>query len=86
MLDLGFIDDIQKIAEYLPPKRQTLLFSATYSKEIKQLADQLLDELEVVPALAIGAPVVPDTSEIVATSPASICRSRSRRVQSELKV
>jgi ATP-dependent RNA helicase RhlE len=43
MLDLGFIDDIKKVAEYLPPKRQTLLFSATYSKEIKQLADQLLN-------------------------------------------
>ena len=43
MLDLGFIDDIKQVAEYLPAKRQTLLFSATYSKEIKQLADQLLD-------------------------------------------
>ena len=43
MLDLGFIDDIKRVAEYLPPKRQTLLFSATYSKEIKQLADQLLN-------------------------------------------
>ncbi|MCM2356945.1 MAG: DEAD/DEAH box helicase [Geobacteraceae bacterium] len=44
MLDLGFIDDIQRVAEYLPAKRQTLLFSATYSKEIKQLADELLDQ------------------------------------------
>ena len=43
MLDLGFIDDIKQVTEYLPAKRQTLLFSATYSKEIKQLADQLLD-------------------------------------------
>jgi ATP-dependent RNA helicase RhlE len=43
MLDLGFIDDIKQVAEYLPPKRQTLLFSATYSKSIKQLADQLLN-------------------------------------------
>ncbi|MFH1026475.1 MAG: DEAD/DEAH box helicase [Pseudomonadota bacterium] len=43
MLDLGFIDDIQRVAEYLPAKRQTLLFSATYSKSIKQLADELLD-------------------------------------------
>ena len=34
MLDLGFIDDIHKVAEYLPAKRQTLLFSATYSREI----------------------------------------------------
>jgi len=43
MLDLGFIDDIKKVAEYLPVKRQTLLFSATYSQSIKQLADELLD-------------------------------------------
>ncbi len=43
MLDLGFIDDILKVAEYLPPKRQTLLFSATYSRNIKKLADELLD-------------------------------------------
>ena len=43
MLDLGFIDDIKKVAEYLPAKRQTLLFSATYSPSIKQLADELLD-------------------------------------------
>ena len=43
MLDLGFIDDIKQVAEYLPAKRQTLLFSATYSKDIKQLADRLLD-------------------------------------------
>ncbi|MDX2481228.1 MAG: DEAD/DEAH box helicase [Desulfuromusa sp.] len=44
MLDLGFIDDILKVAEYLPPQRQTLLFSATYSQSIKQLADELLDQ------------------------------------------
>jgi len=44
MLDLGFIDDILQVAEYLPPQRQTLLFSATYSKIIKQLADELLDQ------------------------------------------
>ena len=44
MLDLGFIDDILRVTEHLPAKRQTLLFSATYSKEIKQLADELLDK------------------------------------------
>lgn len=43
MLDLGFIDAIKAVAEYLPAKHQTLLFSATYSKSIKQLADELLD-------------------------------------------
>lgn len=44
MLDLGFIDDIKRVAEYLPPKRQTLLFSATYSQSIRQLADELLNK------------------------------------------
>ena len=44
MLDLGLIDDILKVAEYLPEERQNLLFSATYSKSIKQLADELLDQ------------------------------------------
>jgi len=44
MLDLGFIDDIHKVAEYLPAKRQTMLFSATYSQSIKQLADELLNK------------------------------------------
>jgi ATP-dependent RNA helicase RhlE len=44
MLDLGFIDDIKQVAGYLPPKHQALLFSATYSPSIKQLADELLDK------------------------------------------
>ena len=44
MLDLGFIDDILRVAEYLPEQRQTLLFSATYSQSIKQLADELLNQ------------------------------------------
>jgi ATP-dependent RNA helicase RhlE len=43
MLDLGFIDAILKVAEYLPENHQTLLFSATYSISIKELADELLD-------------------------------------------
>jgi ATP-dependent RNA helicase RhlE len=43
MLDLGFIDDILQVAKSLPAKRQTLLFSATYSPNIKKLADELLD-------------------------------------------
>ena len=43
MLDLGFIDAILKVAEYLPDNHQTLLFSATYSASIKELADELLD-------------------------------------------
>ncbi len=42
MLDMGFIRDIQKIMKLLPAKRQNMLFSATYSKEIKTLASGLL--------------------------------------------
>ena len=52
MLDMGFIHDIRKVLAVLPPKRQNLLFSATFSDEIKALADRLLDNpamIEVAP-------------------------------------
>ncbi len=44
MLDMGFIRDIQKILNLLPAKRQTLLFSATFTDEIKQLASKFLKD------------------------------------------
>jgi len=44
MLDMGFINDIRKILRLLPSDRQNLLFSATFSGEIKKLADSLLNE------------------------------------------
>ena len=43
MLDMGFIRDIKKILQYLPDKKQNLLFSATFPNEIKALADSLLN-------------------------------------------
>jgi len=43
MLDMGFIRDIRKVLQAMPPVRQNLLFSATFSQEIKQLANDLLD-------------------------------------------
>ncbi|WP_275099584.1 ATP-dependent RNA helicase RhlE [Sedimenticola hydrogenitrophicus] len=43
MLDMGFIHDIRKVLAMLPANRQNLLFSATYSEEIKVLADKLLN-------------------------------------------
>ncbi len=52
MLDMGFIHDIRKVLELLPEKRQNLLFSATFSDEIRELADRLLDSpvpIEVAP-------------------------------------
>ena len=44
MLDMGFIHDIRKVLKLLPAKRQNLLFSATYSREIEQLAHKLLND------------------------------------------
>ncbi|WP_271785019.1 DEAD/DEAH box helicase [Aquimarina algiphila] len=43
MLDMGFQRDLNKILKLLPAKRQNLLFSATFSKEIKQLANGILN-------------------------------------------
>ena len=48
MLDMGFIRDIRKIMNALPEQRQTLLFSATFSNEIRRLAsDFLIDPIEI---------------------------------------
>lgn len=44
MLDMGFIPDIERICSLLPPRRQTLLFSATMPKEIARLADNFQTE------------------------------------------
>ena len=44
MLDMGFIHDIKKVLAAVPAKKQSLLFSATFSDEIKALADKLLNE------------------------------------------
>ena len=43
MLDMGFIPDIEKICKLLPPRRQTLFFSATMPPEITRLVDQFLN-------------------------------------------
>jgi len=43
MLDMGFIHDIRKIFSFLPNQRQTLMFSATFSKDIRTLAKTLLN-------------------------------------------
>jgi len=50
MLDMGFLRDIKKILALLPNKRQNLLFSATFSKEIKKLANEFLHHPVLVEA------------------------------------
>ena len=52
MLDMGFIHDVKKVLARLPAKRQNLLFSATFSKDITDLANKLLQDperIEVTP-------------------------------------
>jgi len=52
MLDMGFIHDIRKILSYLPKKRQNLMFSATFSTEIRNLAKSMVNnpvEISVSP-------------------------------------
>ena len=60
MLDMGFIHDIRKILKVLPAKRQTLMFSATFSNEIRQLAKGLVNdpvEISVTPRNAAATTV-----------------------------
>lgn len=55
MLDMGFYDDIVKIINYLPKKRQTLLFSATMPPKIRMLANKILNHPEEI-NIAIAKP------------------------------
>ena len=48
MLDMGFIHDIRRVLAVLPKQKQSLLFSATFSDDIKALAERLLDHPKVI--------------------------------------
>ncbi|GGP24971.1 DEAD/DEAH box helicase [Silvimonas amylolytica] len=65
MLDMGFIHDIKKVLALLPAQRQNLLFSATYSDEIKQLADNLLNSPVLIEVARRNATVEAITQKIV---------------------
>jgi ATP-dependent RNA helicase RhlE len=56
MLDMGFIRDIRKIMKVLPKERQNLLFSATFSKDIRQLASDLLNSPHEIQVAVNGKP------------------------------
>ena len=56
MLDMGFIRDIRKIMKVLPNERQNLLFSATFSKEIRRLAADLLNAPTEISVATNGKP------------------------------
>ncbi len=56
MLDMGFIHDIKKVLKILPVKRQNLLFSATFSDEIKRLAGGFLKNPQMIEVAKQNAP------------------------------
>ena len=56
MLDMGFLPDIKRILAVLPRQRQNLLFSATFSEEIRRLADQLLHSPTMIEVARRNAP------------------------------
>ena len=79
MLDMGFIHDIRKILKMLPAKRQTLLFSATFSAEIRRLASGMLTqptEIDVAPRNS--------AAETVAQRVYRLEKAEKRRVLSRL--
>ena len=73
MLDMGFIRDIKKILALLPKQRQNLLFSATFSDEIKALADGLLNKPAMIEVARRNA-----TAELIAQKIYPVDRDKKR--------
>ncbi len=57
MLDMGFIRDVRRIISAVPRKRQTMLFSATFSEEVARLSNQILTDPETIEAGERRSPV-----------------------------
>jgi ATP-dependent RNA helicase RhlE len=79
MLDMGFIRDIRRILALLPKKRQNLLFSATFSDEIKELADTLLNAPAMIEVARRNS-----TVEIVTQKVHPVDRDRKRQLLAHL--
>ncbi len=79
MLDMGFIHDIKKVLAVLPPKKQSLLFSATFSDEIKALADRLLNAPALIEVARRNA-----TAENIAQKVHPVGRERKKELLAHL--
>ena len=79
MLDMGFIRDIKKVLALLPVKRQNLLFSATFSDEIKTLADGLLNNPALIEVARRNA-----TAEMITQKVYFVDRERKRELLTQL--
>jgi ATP-dependent RNA helicase RhlE len=79
MLDMGFVNDIRKIARHLPRERQNLMFSATFSREIRQLANEFLDTPQEIQVAARNT-----AAESVSQVVHKVDKSRKRELLSYL--
>ena len=79
MLDMGFLRDIKKVLALLPKKRQNLLFSATFSDEIKVLADSLLNAPALIEVARRNA-----TADLITQSVFLVDRGRKRELLSHM--
>ncbi len=79
MLDMGFIHDIKKVLAVLPAKKQSLLFSATFSDDIKTLADRLLDKPALIEVARRNA-----TAELIAQKVHPVNRDAKKDVLTHL--
>ncbi len=57
MLDMGFMPQLSKLLEILPPRRQNLLFSATFSEKVEKLVDEFLEHYEKLEVAQSATPV-----------------------------
>lgn len=65
MLDMGFLPDLQRIVNLLPKQRQSLLFSATFSPEIRKLAKTFLNDSPVVIEVAARNATAENVSQVI---------------------
>ena len=79
MLDMGFIHDIKKVLAVLPSKKQSLLFSATFSDEIKVLADKLLNQPALIEATRRNS-----TVELIAQRIHPVARDKKKELLAHL--
>jgi ATP-dependent RNA helicase RhlE len=79
MLDMGFIHDIRRVIKLLPQRRQNLMFSATYSREIEQLATGLLQDPQRIEVARRNT-----AAELVAQLVHPVAQARKRELLSHL--
>jgi ATP-dependent RNA helicase RhlE len=79
MLDMGFIRDIKRVMALIPKKRQTLLFSATFSNEIKTLAETLLNQPVTIEVARRN-----QTAELISQKAYAVDRARKRELLTHL--